>query len=201
MRYVRDGLACAVAKHAGIEIVANLAPTMRWQPIMEKEQPDVVLISAHLLNASSLVRDILTASANSKVVVHGQSDDDENEVLAWAFAGAHGFVAQSARDTEITSVVECIARGEVRYATSAGHVVATVVRAMRGAPTLARTGLLTRREQEVVELLGQQTNKEIAACLGVEVDTIKSHVHNILTKLGVQHRRDAAGLHSKFSQP
>jgi two-component system, NarL family, nitrate/nitrite response regulator NarL len=191
MRFVRDGLASAIVAHTGIEVVASLTTTVRWQAIVEKEKPDVILVSVQPSDAGRLVTEILAASRNSRVVALGQHDDDDREVLAWAMAGAPGFVSQLARDREITGVIESVARGEFRYATTSAHIViASLMRAAHQAAA-PNVGILTRREQQVLELLRELSNKEIASRLGVEVHTVKSHVHSILTKLGVQRRRDA----------
>lgn len=200
MRYVRDGLASAVSSHAGMEVVASLTTTTGWQAIVEQQKPHVILMSAHYSDACRLMAEIAAASVNSKVVAHGQNDDDKNELLAWALAGAHGFVAQLACDADIISVVECVARGEVRYATSSGHLVlASVIQSALTAPPRSAVEILSRRERQVFALLGEHSNKEIASRLGVEVHTVKSHVHSILAKLGVRRRRDAVRVDHRFA--
>jgi DNA-binding NarL/FixJ family response regulator len=70
------------------------------------------------------------------------------------------------------------------------HVVA---HAQRHPPTARRAGAMTRREREVVGLLGEGlSNKEIAVRLGIGMHTVKSHVHNVLDKLALHTRLQVA---------
>jgi DNA-binding NarL/FixJ family response regulator len=103
-----------------------------------------------------------------------------------------GFVAKGSSPAELANAIRMVVRGEVAFVTSAGSAVieALVTRPRRESdrPYFA----LTSRQRRIVELLHSKTNKEIAQLLGIEVSTVKNHVHNILAKLGVRRRRDVS---------
>jgi DNA-binding NarL/FixJ family response regulator len=119
--------------------------------------------------------------------------ETESEVISWAQAGIHGYIP---RDTSLTTLVEMlnnIVRGEQacpsRIASGMLRWIARHAGDFRNSePTDSRT-VLTTREEEVADLMSASlSNKEIARRLGITVATTKSHVHSILSKLGVHKR-------------
>ena len=117
----------------------------------------------------------------------------ESDVLTCAEAGVAGFVPVEASLADLVATVEGVARGE--FACSAR--IAGVLLRHVGNLALARTSpralpALTARELEVLRLLdGRCSNKQIARQLGIEVATVKNHVHRLLEKLHVHRRMDA----------
>jgi len=110
--------------------------------------------------------------------------------------GIAGFVTSEASVAELVAAIESVARGESLCSPS---VVAALLRRLG---SLARswaeadpTQPLTRREREILELIDEGlSNKQIAQRLRIELPTVKNHVHNILGKLGVRRRAEAAAL-------
>ena len=123
--------------------------------------------------------------------------DDPKAFLAAVRRGVLGYVLQEAAAVDVIAAVRSVARGEAVCPARLMRVLFECVSSQKtGAPGRARTQVgLTRREQQLVPLVGRGlTNKEIAAELSVSEQTIKSHIHRILRKVGVGDRsaiRDA----------
>lgn len=130
--------------------------------------------------------------------------DSAAEILAWAEAGASAIVDRKGTPLELTTVLEAVIRGE---ALCSPRVAGTLLRRLQ---TLARdrrpsdgTGRLTQRERDVLLLVGDgMSNKQIARHLGLQLPTVKNHVHDIFEKLEVSTRAMAVALaHSLGGEP
>ena len=127
------------------------------------------------------------------MVALGVADADDH-VLGCAEAGVAGYVPRDASLDDLVAVIESAFRGEAicspRIAGSLLRRIATLAAGQNGTMPLAH---LTGREREIVRLIDRGlSNKEIARDLGIEVATVKNHVHNILEKLQVRRRGEAA---------
>ena len=122
--------------------------------------------------------------------------ETEYELVACAEAAIVGYVTRDHSSAELRAVVASVARGEVVCPPRIAAMLLRRVAALAGGPdsNLGQTHL-SHREREIVRLIGRGlSNKEIARDLGVEIATVKNHVHNILNKLRVHRRSDAAAL-------
>jgi len=155
--------------------------------------PDIVLVdgsSAEALEVSAVVE----AAPQVKVIVYGVPDS-ALEIIHLAEAGAHGYLAEGGTMDELETAMEQAMRGEMSCPPRVAGLLVRRIRQLAAEtnPLREEPDHLTRRELEVLDLLEQGlTNKEIAARLGIEVSTTKNHVHNILKKLHVSHRGEAA---------
>jgi len=155
--------------------------------------PDVSVLSVADGDGVSIVRLIVAADPDVRVVVVGL-DESDAAVLAYAEAGAAGFVMHGTSLADLLEIVGSVARGE---SPCSPRVAATLLRrlAQLGAEHNGydrAAASLTAREREILELLAQgRSNKEIAGTLRIELRTVKNHVHNILTKLRVNRRGEA----------
>jgi DNA-binding NarL/FixJ family response regulator len=141
------------------------------------------------------IRSITTALPEAKVVSLGVAEDD-GAVLACAEAGAVGYVPREGSLNDLLAVIESVARGEAvcspRIAAALLRRVASLA-AHRSANQIPAN--LTSREREIVRLIDAGlSNKDIARRLCIEVATVKNHVHNVLEKLHL-HRRGEAAAH------
>lgn len=157
--------------------------------------PDVVLLLCSTnkdCDAQLLVA--LDVKPRPKIVVFGLSQDSEDQVIACAEAGVDGMHLRSESFDSLLSLLTGENNDRCSPAASAilmRHVY-SLTRRPAGKITL---DALTARECEVLELVADgMTNRQIAAQLFVTVHTVKNHVHNILTKLGVDSRLEAVGL-------
>jgi DNA-binding NarL/FixJ family response regulator len=195
VRLYREGLAALFAERRGFSVEATAVSREDGLARVRTSRPDVVLIALGRGAAAPLVREIVETAPAARVVMLGVSDDDP-EVLPLAEAGVAGYVTTEASANEIVLVVESVARGEMpcspRLAATLLQRVATLAQERRAPSVLAS---LTTRERQIAQMLGDGlSNKEIACGLQIEVATVKNHVHNILEKLNVTRRGEAAAI-------
>jgi DNA-binding NarL/FixJ family response regulator len=139
------------------------------------------------------VRDIESLTPASRVVALGVADV-EADVLACAEAGVAGYVRREGSLEDLVVAVEGVARGEMLCSPElAGSLWRRVAVLSANQQVASNVADLTRREREVVRLIDHDlSNKEIARQLGIGVATVKNHVHNLLDKLHVNTRAQAA---------
>jgi DNA-binding NarL/FixJ family response regulator len=131
----------------------------------------------------------------SPYIVVLELKNDPDLILDCIEAGAHGYALQSASSAEVIQVIEQVYRG---IAHCSPEITAKLFDRLTQSRTVQQPKEkppLTRRELEVLHYVARNySNRDIAAELIIEIRTVKHHVHNILRKLGVEHRRDAAQL-------
>jgi two-component system, NarL family, nitrate/nitrite response regulator NarL len=186
VRVHREGLALLLA-HEGRLHVAGCSDSTAASSSVPADV-DVVLVAAD--TRANVGR--IAAASGAALVLLGVPDD-EADVVAFAEAGVLGFVERGSTVDQLAAGIEAVARGETicppRVAAALLSRLALLAQ-RRGEPP---DSALTARERQVVELIDDGlSNKEIAARLCIEVATVKNHVHNILEKLQVSRRGEAA---------
>jgi len=193
VRLYRDGLAAILDRHRTIELVGTAASRRDALELIEDLAPDVVVLDTSMPGSIETIRAIGAARPGTRVVAIAVPEREE-EVLACAEAGVAGYVTRDASILELVDVVECAARDEAicspRFTASLLRRVAALAAEQAPASGVRR---LTSREREIVRLIDEGlSNKQIAGALHIELPTVKNHVHNILEKLQVQRRSEAA---------
>ena len=193
IRLYREGLADMLRGEPEIEVVAIASGADEAVRALRDLAPDVVLIDMAIPDNVWLVRALVAAVAGTRVVALAVPDV-EREVLACAEAGVAGYVTRDGSVEDVVAAVESAARGELlcspRMAATLFQRVATL--ALERSPASIESRL-TNRELEILDLIDQGlSNKEIARRLTIELSTVKNHVHNILEKLNVSRRSEAA---------
>ncbi len=155
--------------------------------------PDVVLLNLASMDGLATVAALRTAAPTVPVVALAVTDTDD-EIVAHAEAGVTGFVPRHGTLEDLKLTIASVVRGEAvcppRIAGALLRRVCTLAARRCGS---ADTTHLTPREREVLVLIEQGlSNKEIALRLNIEVRTVKNHVHNLLEKLQVRRRGEAA---------
>lgn len=163
--------------------------------------PDVVLLDMSMQDAFFAAKQIARISRSIKVVALGMPEI-ESEVITCAEIGIAGYVTRDGALSDVVAAIDAAARGEVhcspRIAGSLFRRIAVLSTERRNASPVAG---LTAREAQVLRLLQQGlSNKMISRNLGIEVPTVKHHVHSILTKLGVHRRTEAVLLLNRRMQ-
>lgn len=116
-------------------------------------------------------------------------DDDPGQAMAWASAGAAGLVGRNASVDQLCHALVNVSRGAAHCSDEISGALLRGIEANGGRRGGGRSSCLTEREQEVARLLAHGlTNKEIADHLHISPGTVKSHVHNVICKLGVRRR-------------
>jgi two-component system, NarL family, nitrate/nitrite response regulator NarL len=161
---------------------------------------EVMLLDMAMPDAYGIAMRVGRLSPVSKVVALG-TPEDEAEVLACAEAGIAGYVTREGSVDDVVAAIRTIARGEVYCSAKvASSLVRRVAERANSAAAAAggteyvagRSGSLTTREAQILKLMQQGlSNKMISRTLGIELPTVKNHVHNILTKLGIRRRAEA----------
>jgi two-component system, NarL family, nitrate/nitrite response regulator NarL len=193
VRLYRDSLAITLDAAPGIEVVGTAADWGEAFGHLLSPAPDVLLVDAEQTIGSGALR-LLERSAPHVRVVALALEPDEPSAVACLEAGVSAYVVRDGSLADLVSTIELAAGGELlcspRVAAALGRRIAAL--AADRAPAGAETRL-TSRELEVVHLIELHlSNREIASRLCIEVATVKNHVHNILAKLGVTRRSEAA---------
>jgi two-component system nitrate/nitrite response regulator NarL len=193
VRLYRDGLAETLARDPRLHVVGTAAEATDGLKQVFELRPDVVLADLEMASGDRLVRACVRAVPNAKVLALCVSDS-EHELLNAAEAGVSGYVTHDTSLDELVSAVDSVARGEMLCSP---RVAATLLRQVGALANRARPrreeARLTPRELQILELIDLgRSNKEIARELYIEVPTVKNHVHNILEKLCVGRRAEAA---------
>ena len=192
MGLFRDGLAQMLGAHASIAVVMTASCMADAMACAHQQQPHVTIVDASLLNAD-VVAALMHRASDTRVVAFGVADAWD-DVLACARAGAAGFVTRDSSVTDLIEAVHSAHRGELRCSPRiAARMFEHMNALMSNGKQPGNDRDLTLREVEIAELLERGlSNKEIARQLFIEQATVKNHVHNILTKLQVTRRGEAA---------
>jgi DNA-binding NarL/FixJ family response regulator len=196
LRLLRDGLADALTRSAGICVVAAVADIESARAAIVDHEPNLVLVDIELRDSLTLVQTLYGAARAPRIVVFAVSDSEE-ALLPYIEAGIHGYVARDGSLADVVAAVESAGRGETivspKLAASLFQRLADQRRRRETGSGATSGADLTVREQQILSLVEQgMTNKEIARALGIELATVKNHVHHVLEKLKVSRRGQAA---------
>ena len=191
---VRKGVRSLLELSEEIEVIAEASDGIEAIRTIPEVGPDVVLLDMRMPGKSGL--DVLQQLSNDGTLpptIILTTFDDDDMVLAGIKAGAKGFLLKDVSLEELVGAVKTVAAG--------GSMVKPAVsqRLLKGLEnmqtdfsSLDRPDPLTDRETEILRLMaGGYSNKEIANSLGVAEGTVKNHVSNILSKMGVRDRTRA----------
>jgi DNA-binding NarL/FixJ family response regulator len=195
VRLYRDGLAYVLGRTSGFNVVGSAGDAALGLTVALELSPDIVLLDLSMSHSRELAREISQAAPHISIVALGLTEE-EDEVLSCAEAGMVGYVTREGSIEDLVAALESVARGELLCSPRmAGallrHLGRMAADRSRGAPAAELTG----REREILTLIDRGlSNKEIASHLGIELPTVKNHVHNLLEKLGVHRRAEAVRL-------
>jgi DNA-binding NarL/FixJ family response regulator len=193
VRLFSDGISRILASRDDCEIVGVAASMDAVCSALSTTSPDVVLLDQAMASSLETLQVIRRLRPEMRVVVLGVPAQ-EDTLLAWAENGMSGFVPRDASIDDLIATIASAIRGEFRCNP---RTAATLLRRLAWRATASTAASerspLTARETEIVGLIDQGlSNKEIAQHLGIEVATVKNHVHNVLEKLRVRRRAEAA---------
>jgi two-component system NarL family response regulator len=192
----RRGLQLVLGVESDLEIVGEASDGFEAVDAAAALLPDVVLMDVRMpgLGGIEATRRIRNAQPNIKIVMLTVSEDEE-DLFAAIRAGASGYLLKELSIEEVAGTVRAVARGQaVVSPTMAAKLLNEFnVLSRRVAEQHGDAPRLTERELEVLRLVAKgMSNKEIAAELVIAENTVKNHVRNILEKLELRTRTEAA---------
>ncbi|CCF83499.1 Transcriptional regulatory protein liaR [Nitrolancea hollandica Lb] len=188
----REGLAALLSYHDDFAVVGEASDAEGALTQAHTLHPDLVLMDIDMpgedgVIATRRLKEALPDIAVVMVTVH----DDTDKLLEAIKAGAQGYLLKNIRSTELIDQLRGLARGE---AAISRRIATRMLEEFRRQDEPAEPEAeLTTRELEVLELVAARlSNKEIAAKLFISEHTVKNHIKNVLGKLHLRSRRQAA---------
>lgn len=185
----REGLAALLRRDRSTGMVHTAADTQAAVLSLRSFHPDVVLLNLASSDMLATLTAMRMATPALRVVALSVTET-EDEIVAYVQAGVTGFVTKHGTLENLMLTMANVVRGEAVCPPQIAGVLLQRISALGGP---ADTAHLTPREREVLVLIEQGlSNKQIALRLSIEVRTVKNHVHNLLEKLRVRRRGEAA---------
>jgi DNA-binding NarL/FixJ family response regulator len=194
----RAGVVMSLREEEDIEIVGEASDAATALALARAELPQVMILDINMPGGGlEAARSIATSCPATHIVMLTVSED-EDDLLAAMKAGASGYVLKGAGASELAGVIRSVHAGEVYVAPALAW---GMLREMRN-PRTSPYDELTEREREVLELVAEGlSNQEIGDRLGLAEKTIKHYMTNILGKLQVRSRVEAALLVAREGPP
>ena len=194
----RAGVVASLREVEGIEVVGEAGDAASALALARTEMPDVIILDIAMPGSGlSAAREIATACPATRIVMLTVSED-EDDLLAAVKAGASGYVLKGAGAGELVRVIRSVNAGEVYVAPALAWGMLREMQTPRTSPF----DELTEREREVLELVAEGlSNQEVGDRLGLAEKTIKHYMTNILGKLQVRSRVEAALLMAREGSP
>jgi two-component system nitrate/nitrite response regulator NarL len=191
VRLYREGLARLLSSYEALS-VTSIGPVDRSTlEAIRRDQPDIVLLEAGAACQTTIVQDLSAIAPDANVVAYGLTDE-ASQALRCAEVGVSAYVPGEASGEELARTILSLRRGEFNCSPRIAALLMRRVCALSRSATPEPSDQLTARELGVVAFIADGlSNKEIAARLGIELSTVKNHVHHILEKLKVTRRTQA----------
>jgi DNA-binding NarL/FixJ family response regulator len=192
VRVHRDALRAVLAQRPEVGEVRAAWDWSTTAGALQAPAPDVVLVDVRVTGCRELLLAIRTNAPSTRIVVLGVPESDD-EVVACAEAGVHGYVLRCDPLDHLVCVMRTAVAGETLCTPRISAMLLRRVEALAAeARPTPKVPALTPREDQVLGLLDLGlSNQDIAQRLGIEVRTVKNHVHNVLEKVGAHRRGEA----------
>lgn len=185
---VRQGLTTLLINRNGMEVVGEAATGREAIDLARALQPDVIIMDMMMpdVNGPQAIAVIRQENPNAQILVLTSFGEDK-QVAAALQAGALGYLLKDSSPDDLFHAIRSVYRGNLVLPQK---LALNLVHPRLNEPTLDQ---LTERETEVLKLVAQgQTNAEIAQTLCIGVTTVRTHVGNLLSKLGFSNRTQLA---------
>jgi two-component system, NarL family, nitrate/nitrite response regulator NarL len=197
-----EGLERVFHDTADIELVASAVCAADALADIRVKHPDVLLLDMAMSNALSVAREAARLCKSTRIVALGVPEA-ETDVIACAEMGIVGYVSRSGSIQDAIAAIKAVARGEVHCSPKVAGFLFRRIAALSGERVSPDpVAGLTAREAQILRLLQQGlSNKMISRQLGIELPTVKNHIHRLLGKLGVHRRAEAVSLIQRKEHP
>jgi DNA-binding NarL/FixJ family response regulator len=187
----RDGVAHSLAGQLEIEVIGQASSGGEALQMAREHLPDVLLLDIAMPGRGGIVAagEIAAACPATKIIMLTVSKD-EDDLMAALKAGARGYVLKGVSAHELAKVVQAVAGGDVYVSPS---LAADMLRELSQPQPPDPLGELTDREREVLQFVAEGlTNREIGERIHLSEKTVKHYMTNVLQKLQVRSRVEAA---------
>ncbi len=198
----RQGVTQTLASAADIEVVAEGGSADEAVRLVSDLLPDILLLDINIPGGGLAAAQTVTSRAPVTKIVMLTVSEDEESLVAALHAGARAYVLKGVSGRDLITILRGVAAGEV-YITpvlAASLLIEMTGTGHRGRPSVSALDELTEREHQILGLVAEGlSNKEIAQQLFLSEKTVKHHMTNILQKLQVRNRVEAAMLSQRGS--
>jgi two-component system response regulator DevR len=191
---VRLGLRSLLERHSEFEIVGEAGNGREALEKVATLQPDVVVLDIRMpgMSGVEVCQQINERFPNTKVIMLTSYAEDEM-LFAAIRAGAAGYVLKQIGGDDLVRAIEAVGRGDALLDPTLTQRVFDQVRKAQRDEEASAFAELTNQEMQVLQLVSEgRTNREIAEALYLGEGTVRNYVSNILGKLGVANRAEAA---------
>lgn len=190
---VREGLRALLNRRAGMSVVSEAGTVAQAISEAERTQPDVIVMDVRLPDGSGIeaCREIRQSRPGTRVIML-TSYADEDAVFASILAGAAGYLLKQTRGAALADAIEAVVRGESLLDPAVTQKVLERVRSGQRKPDDPLSTLTDQEHKILVLIADGKTNKEIANEVFLSDKTVKNYVSNILSKLNLRRRSEAA---------
>jgi two-component system, NarL family, nitrate/nitrite response regulator NarL len=191
VRLYREGLARIIGAHPRFTVVGSTGQVGDVVNVARARRPELVLVDLAAPGSMNAIHELTAESISSIAIGIPETD---REVVECAEAGVAGYVTREGSVADLIATMETVVEGDMHCSPRIAAILRRRVAALAARPpVLAERVRLTARESEIVALIDEGlSNKEIGQRLSIQLATVKNHVHNILEKLQVQRRGQAA---------
>jgi two-component system, NarL family, nitrate/nitrite response regulator NarL len=195
IRLYREGLERVLRESPELTLEASVGSAPEAIEQTRKLGADVVLLDMAMSGAFYVAKEMERAGGPSKVVALGTLED-ETQVLSCAQMGIVGYVTRDGSVEDVVAAIKAAVRGEAHCSPKVAGSLFRRIAAMATAGSQRKgNGVLTARETQILHLLQEgMSNKMISRVLGIELATVKNHVHRVLAKLDIHRRAEAVSL-------
>jgi len=189
----REGLAELLEHYGTIHVCGITGDPNMVRQLLKEHQPDVVLLDLHLppTDGITLMQQLREEGLFFTTLILTVSDEEEDLASALR-AGVQGYLLKNMEPAEVVDAIMRADKGETVVAPQMTAKLVTLLDSKKGKAT-SLINQLTAREREILSYLAKgESNKAIAKELGISHDTVKLHVRNILAKLNLTSRVEAA---------
>ncbi|MCA9840051.1 MAG: response regulator transcription factor [Trueperaceae bacterium] len=191
---VRQGIKSLLGLADSIDVIGEAADGQAGLELIAQKQPDVVLLDLRMpvLDGLGVLKALQTASYSPPTLILTTFDDD-NLVLEGLKAGAKGYLLKDVSLEQLVNAIQTLHEGKTLIQPAITERLLRGLRTLDNPVTAFETPEpLTERETEILRLMaGGYSNKEIASALDLTEGTVKNHVSNVLSKMGVRDRTRA----------